>query len=179
MAHIDNWKSQQAYIYIKEVFFLRIFYCSLYSGYKMTLTKTCLQVEIKNKLTITLSNYYAMCFAWNIYMNKHETSAVKLSWQLSFFSLICPYANGVLRHQKRRLIVFLWTNEKGGFRIGWCHSSIPLVLRPLSMRNKSGLYATHDVWTRIYGEKSNWFLKASIARPKKKKMEQAGWSRQT
>lgn len=47
------------------------------------------------------------------------------------------------------------------------------------MRNKNGLYTTHDVWTRIYGEKSNWFLKASIARRKKKKMEQAGWSRQT
>ena len=147
MAHIDNWKSQQAYIYIKEVFFLRIYYCSLHSAYKMTLTKTCLQVVIKNKLTITLSNYYAMCFAWNIYMNKDETDR-KLSWQLSFFSLICPYANGVLRHQKRCLIVILWTNENGSFRIGWCHSSSPLVLRPLSMRNKSGLYATHDAYLR-------------------------------
>ena len=60
-------------MYTKEFFFLRIFYCSLYSAYKMTLTKTCLQVEIKNKWTITLSNYYAMCFARNIYMNTDET----------------------------------------------------------------------------------------------------------
>lgn len=42
------------------------------------------------------------------------------------------------------------------------------------MRNKSGLYATHDVWLRTYGEKSNWFFKASIARPKKKKWNSLG-----
>lgn len=42
------------------------------------------------------------------------------------------------------------------------------------MRNQSGLYATYDVWTRTYGEKSNWLLKASIARPKKKKWNRLG-----
>lgn len=52
----------------------------------MTLTKTCLQVEIKKKLIITLSNYYAMCFAWNIYMNKDETLTENYHDHLAFLA---------------------------------------------------------------------------------------------